>query len=49
MFGFAETRPQLDASDVARWLAKHARDVAANNREEAMLYARASLALSGEQ
>jgi phage terminase Nu1 subunit (DNA packaging protein) len=49
MFGFAKTRPTLNASDVARWLAKHARDVAANSREDAVLFARASLALSSEQ
>lgn len=50
MFGF--NKPvvrELSCHEVAQWLARHARDVSSNCREDAMLYGRASLALSTEQ
>lgn len=49
MFGFGKVQRELSAGEVARWLARHARDVSSNSREDAMLYGRASLALSTEQ
>jgi len=48
MFGFGKQDRELSAADVAKWLAKHARDVQSNSREDAHLYARTSLALSTE-
>lgn len=47
MFGFAKVE-KLSASDVARWLAKHAGEVRGVDAGHAMLYAKASLALSDE-
>lgn len=51
MFGWlkAGSRPQLSADEVAAWLAQHARDVRASSVEDAMLFARTSLALSHER
>lgn len=49
MFGFGKVQRELSAGEVAQWLAKHARDVRTNSTEDAMLYGRASLALSTEQ
>lgn len=49
MFGFKRAEQVLSCREVAQWLAKHARDVRTNSSEDAMLYGRASLALSTEQ
>jgi hypothetical protein len=46
MFGF-KTR-ELEASEVARWLAKHAGKVRTTDARQAMLYAKAAMALSAE-
>lgn len=49
MFGFGKVQRELSCNEVAQWLAKHARDVKPSCREDALLYGRASLALSTEQ
>lgn len=49
MFGWGKQAVrELSASEVAKWLARHARDVRSNSAEDSMLYARTSLALSTE-
>lgn len=48
MFGFGKAQRELSCNEVAQWLAKHARDVRTSSTEDAMMYARTSLALSSE-
>jgi hypothetical protein len=52
MFGWRKGgggQSQLAAADVARWLAKHAREVKSIDRESGILFFRASMALDAEQ
>lgn len=45
---FGRKSRELSSGDVARWLAVHAKEVRASSERDAVLYAKAAMALSSE-